>query len=92
MIICALNKNSLGLTTSTHSRQVYDSGCVQVSVVKFNKGFSNCIVIVRIHRNLLLDNKELSRVCDSVFTPNQLQNTFVLYEIAKYHFNYEHLD
>ena len=30
---------------------------VQISVVKFNKGFSNCTVNVHIHPNLLLDNK-----------------------------------
>ena len=33
------------------------SGSVKVSVVKFNKCFSNSIVNVHIHRNLLLDNK-----------------------------------
>ena len=37
----------------THS----NSRVVQISVVKYNKGFSNCIVNVHMHRNLLLDNK-----------------------------------
>ena len=34
-----------------------DHDSQQVSVVKFNNGFSNCIVNVHVHRNLLLDNK-----------------------------------
>ena len=41
---------------------------VQVSVVTFNKGFSNCIVNVHIHSNLLLDNKRAITGLRGVFT------------------------
>ena len=65
---------------------MYLSGSVQISVVKCNKGFSNCIVDVHIHRTLLLDNKRAItglRWCPYSKPNHQIH--FVLYEIAKYH-------
>ena len=63
------------------------TGSVQMSVVKFNNGFSNRIVNVHIHRDLLLDNKRaITGLRWCVYSkPTAKYIHFVLYEIAKYH-------
>ena len=64
-----------------------------MSVVKFNKGFTNYIVNVHIHRNPLLDiQKSYHRFAMVCLLQINHKIHFVLKEIAKYHSIYEHLD
>ena len=56
---------------------------VQISVVKFNKGVSNRIVNVHIHRNLLLDYKRaITGLRWCVYQKPTAKIHFVRYEIA----------